>query len=216
MHPLTEEFVQKMERQLTERGQYRNKLGKAEIIFLDELWGPLMKYNFTGLQAEYPFKDSKNGERFADYVYVRSGVRLVIEIDGYTTHARNLSIGDFEDHLSRQNELILSGWTILRFAATQVSRDPITCQRAISQAIGYSWSQAHGEISHNSGQLWEARRRLIILLASRNDGHIESRHLTQEFHITTRTATNWLRRFAQEGLLLPVAPNKRTTSYRLS
>ena len=76
-----------------------------------------MNYNFDGLKPEYPFLDFEGGQRFVDFYYSKGPVKLIIEIDGYTTHARQISKSKFRDHLRRQNRLMYSGWFLLRFTA---------------------------------------------------------------------------------------------------
>lgn len=215
MHPSIVQYMDQYEREAKQRNSYRTKLGKFEIIFLEEVWGPLMNHNFQGLYAEYPFKDSKNGDRFADYVYTKGGMRLLIEIDGYTTHARNISLGDFEDHLARQNDLVLSGWLILRFSAQQVEKQPSLCQRQITQAIGSWWTQVYGSYNPEDDTLWILRKRKIVQIAQQLEGKVRTADLIREFQITGRTANNWLKRFTEEGMLTPNKVTHRTTSYQL-
>jgi very-short-patch-repair endonuclease len=215
MHPMVVQFIENFEQEAHMKGNYRSSVGKAERIFLQDVWGPLMDFNFQGLHAEYPFKDYKNGNRFADFVYTKGGIRLVIEVDGFSTHARDISPGDFDDHLSRQNDLLISGWKILRFSANQVERKSIICQRQISQTIGTWWTQVYGSFSPEEGQVWTLRRRQIIQLAQRQDGLIKTSDLAREFKITNRTASNWLQKFTEEGLLTAVSPRIRITAYKL-
>ncbi|XEC95595.1 hypothetical protein AB6A23_03210 [Paenibacillus tarimensis] len=191
------------------------KLGKAELIFLEEVWGPAFNYDYNGLKAEYPFRDLKGGQRFADFVYVRNGVRLMIEIDGYTTHARDISPGDFNDHLTRQNDMVLSGWLLLRFSAWQVEKRPQICQRQLKQAIGHWWSLTYGKLSSAEMDLWEMRKQLIIQLAIRKGGKVKPVDLADEFNISNRTAIDWLQKLEKEGLVDGYSPNQRVVYYRL-
>jgi very-short-patch-repair endonuclease len=136
MHPDLFKFIEQFEREAVEKGLYRSKVGEAELTFLNEVWGPAFHYNFEGLKVEYPLKDFKGGQRFADFVFIKNGAKILFEIDGFTTHARNISPGEFDDHLRRQNDLILSGWLVLRFSANQVQKQPQVCQRQLKQAFG--------------------------------------------------------------------------------
>lgn len=216
MHPNLKAYVDKFEEEAKKNGSYRERIGAAEFIFLKKVWGPMFQYNYEGLSAEYPLKDAKGGDRFVDFVYVRGGIRLVIEIDGYTTHARNISQGDFEDHLERQNELILAGWMILRFSARQVENNAEGCQRQVQQAIGHWWSLAHGgPNSTGRTQVWDVRKQTITQLALRYDGYIRAKDVSRELAIPVRTAQIWLRRFMNEEVLEPVNKATRITNYRL-
>lgn len=104
-------FIEKFEREATQKGQHRSKLGKYELLFLQEVWGPAFQFNYDGLQAEFPFKDLKGGPRFADFVYIKKRIKLLFEIDGFTTHARDISLVDFDDHLFRQ--IKTSDWSLV-------------------------------------------------------------------------------------------------------
>lgn len=210
------DFIQKFEREAAIKGYYRNKLGKMELIFLERVWGPAFDYCYDDLQAEHPFRDYKGGQRFADFVYVKNGVRLVIEIDGFTTHARDITSGEFNDHLSRQNDLILSGWLLLRFSAWQVEYQSERCQGQLMQAIGFLWSRAYGIDSAQPNQLWEIKKKLIVQMSMRRDGKIKPDEVAKHFSISPRTAINWLHRLRDEGILQCKADAKRVSYYSLT
>ncbi len=88
MHPELRRFIDSFEREAREEGRLRHTLGHAETRFLERVWGPFMNFNFEGLKPEYPFFDFEGGQRFVDFYYSRGPVKLIIEIDGYTTHAQ--------------------------------------------------------------------------------------------------------------------------------
>ncbi|WP_336788181.1 DUF559 domain-containing protein [Paenibacillus sp. MMO-177] len=209
-------FIESFEHEAAAKGQYRSKLGRMELIFLEQVWGPAFQFQYEGLKAEYPFRDFKGGQRFVDFVYVRNGIRLAIEIDGFTTHARDLTPGEFNDHLSRQNDLILSGWLVLRFSAWQVEHQPERCQRAVMQAIGYWWSRNYASDSGNPNQLQDIKKSLIMQIALRQDGRIKPDDVAKQFQVTGRTAVNWLHRLRDEGILESDPNAKRVSVYRLA
>jgi very-short-patch-repair endonuclease len=217
LHPAMEKFIEEFEAQAVRSGQYRKTLGKYERIFLQEVWGPAFQYNFNALKPEYPFKDFKGGDRFADFIYTAGGIKLIIEIDGYTTHARDISPGDFDDHLSRQNDLLLSGWFILRFSAHQVEKRAYECQRQIMHAIGHWWTITHNQFSGTESQTWELRKRLLIQLALSQGGTVKTQDVAKKFNISMRSALNWLKRFSlPENLILtPIMGKEKIVGYRL-
>jgi very-short-patch-repair endonuclease/predicted transcriptional regulator len=197
-------------------GSYRSQLGRSELRFLENVWGPAFQYHYDGLKTEYPFKDVKGGQRFADFVYVRHGIRLVIEVDGFTTHARNISPGEFDDHLTRQNELILSGWLLLRFSSGQVERNPQQCQMQVKQAIGHWWSLTEGGFTVEDLDKWKLRKQVVIRMAMKRNGTIKPGDLVNELNISSRTAATWLKQFAQEGTFSYAAEQQRVTTYILT
>ncbi|MDF2652542.1 MAG: hypothetical protein K0Q73_8347 [Paenibacillus sp.] len=215
IHPNLHAFIEKFEREAVLKGLYRNKLGTTEYNFLLKVWGPAFQHNFDGLHAEYPLKDFKGGVRFADFVYIRNGIKLLIEIDGFTTHARNISPGDFDDHLARQNDLILSGWLILRFSANQAEKDPYICQRQIKQAIGHWWSLTQGTLTADDTNIWMLRKQYLIHLAHRHNGRIRPADVSEAFRISSATSSSWLKRFTEEGHFQPIKQAARVTHYAL-
>lgn len=214
MHPNTLKFIREFEEEATRRGSYRNKLGRAERIFLTYVWGPMFNYQYDGLKAEYPFQDFKGGNRFIDFVFLM--LKLVIEIDGFSTHAKNVSSDKFDDHLQRQNDLILSGWTVLRFSARQVENNPKECQRQIAQAIGLAWIRNQENAVTSDKRIWQLREKMLIQIASEFDGKITSALVAQKLQIHVRTAYNWINRFVKQNIFQPVKSNKRTIAYELS
>lgn len=216
IHPNLIRFIEQFEREALQNGLYRRKLGRAERMFLEDVWGPAFQYRYEGLRAEYPLKDFKGGQRFADFVYVKDGMKLLFEIDGFTTHARDLSPGEFDDHLMRQNDLILSGWLVLRFSANQVEKRPLVCQRQLKQAVGHWWSLSQGSLPADESDVWHLRKAEMIRLAARQQQAIKPSEVARHFQVSSRTATLWLRRFVQEGLLAPVSGKSRITAYALT
>jgi very-short-patch-repair endonuclease len=209
-------FIEQFEREAIEKGLYRKQLGRSEIIFLEQVWGPAFQYQFDGLKAEHPFKDAKGGQRFADFVYVKNGIRMLIEVDGFTTHARDISPGEFDDHLTRQNDLILSGWLVLRFSAHQVEKRPQVCARQLKQAIGHWWSLTYGGYSAGEIDSWRLRKNHIAQMAMRRNGKIKPGEVAAEFNISNHTAGIWLKRFAKEGSFSVVPNQMRSTVYLLT
>lgn len=58
--------------------------------------------------------------------------RLAIEADGYEFHSSREA---FERDRSRQNQLIISGWKVLRFTWRQLHEDPVWCGEQILRAL---------------------------------------------------------------------------------
>lgn len=216
MHPEVIKFIDDFEREAKRKRQFRNKLEKYEIIALEQVLGPALNYRFDGLKAEHPFIDSKGGQRFIDFVYIRGGLRIIMEIDGFTTHARDISYLEFDDHLDRQNDLVLSGWIILRFSANQVERHPLMCKDKIIRSIGHWWIFAYGGFSAEDPGPWTIRKKLLIELALRQGGAIRTIDISREFGVSHRTALNWLSRFVKEQIFIPIRPKSRVTGYRLA
>lgn len=82
-----------------------------------------------GWQANYPVQIE--GRRY--YLDVAFPDRwLAIEIDGRTAHGMD----QFEADRWRQNDLVLAGWTVLRFTWAMLVDDPDEVIRAVRTALG--------------------------------------------------------------------------------
>ncbi|ACS99557.1 DUF559 domain-containing protein [Paenibacillus sp. JDR-2] len=215
-NPALQQFIESFEREALLKGSFRNKLERSQLFFLERVWGPAFGDNFDGLKAEHPFLDHKGGQRFCDFVYVKNGMKLVIEIDGFTTHARDISPAEFQDHLSRQNDLVLSGWLVLRFSAWQVEHQPQQCIVKVKQAIGHWWSLTYQRDLKQTTNIWEIRKQWIIQMALRQQGKIRPGDVAQEFQISNRTAVDWLHRLETAKLLQRLPAKHRVTTYVLA
>lgn len=60
-------------------------------------------------------------------------LRIGIEVDGYSHHAKTLD--GFLNDRRRQNQLVLAGWNMLRFPAGDVLKDLPGCIDTIAQLI---------------------------------------------------------------------------------
>ncbi len=215
MHPALASFIERFEHEAQKAGRYRVKIGHAEFIFLEKVWGPVFQFKFDGLRAEYPFKDAKGGDRFVDFMYEYGGIRLIIEIDGYSSHAKHISSGDFDDHLDRQNDLLLAGWFLLRFSARQVEQHSETCRSKLQQALGNRWVQVHGIVSPSEVDPWEQRLVTIKRMATNLNGTIRAIDVATAFQIQPRTAQKWMKRFTDYGWFVGIGTPSRNTAYRL-
>jgi hypothetical protein len=109
--------------------------GHAEKLFLQQVWWPAFGH-FNQLHPEYEVYDFKDGSRFLDFAFIRPMFHLAIEIDGNSTHGRDLGRRQFADQLLRQNHLVIDGWRVLRFAYDYVNERPRLCQQMLQQMFG--------------------------------------------------------------------------------
>ncbi len=214
MHPAIKKFIDTYEAEAKAKGRIRTKIGKYELLFLEQVWGPVFDYQFDGLQAEYPFIDSKGGQRFIDFIYQKGEIRLLIEIDGYTTHARHITYKEFNDHLDRQNDLAAAGWHILRLSANQVEQQGRHCQNQLQRAIGSCWSRTYGLQTSSPEQLWATRQNRCLHLAMQYGGKLKASQVAAEFGVTVKSARDWLLRFEKDGLFVAIKGNSRIIGYQ--
>ncbi len=214
-HPNLISFIHEWQQEAAARRSYRHTIGTLELYFLEHIWGPAMQWDFNGLTLEYPFKDFKGGSRYADVVYINQGIRIVIELDGFTTHARDISPGEFDDHMYRQNDLLLSGCFLLRFTKRLMERSPEICRRQLVQAIGHWWTLRYGSLNPKLTNIWSIRKQYIVQLAAQRQGYIKPCEVAAFFEISQKSAADWLKRYCKEGILVPALGTKRITSYQL-
>lgn len=88
----------------------------------------------SGLQQ--PVRQQPVGPYRVDFAYPDR--RLLIELDGRATHG---TAEAFEADPVRQNELVLDGWTVLRFTWKQMTEDPDYILATIRRALSHDRSR---------------------------------------------------------------------------
>lgn len=85
-----------------------------------KLWA-LVVDAFIGEEPKLEFKGAVPGRRFSlDISFPQ--YKICIEVDGWKHHGKYLS--DFKKDRIKQNLLTLNGWSILRFSAEAINKDP--------------------------------------------------------------------------------------------
>jgi len=64
----------------------------------------------------------RDGVPFAELDYAYPADRIAIELDGYGVHLRSRTV--FEHDRTRQNELEIAGWRVMRFTSRSLRREP--------------------------------------------------------------------------------------------
>lgn len=183
--------------------------GHAEKAFVEKVWWPAFGH-FRELHPEYEVTDFKDGFRYLDFAYLRSGLRLAIEIDGYGPHLRKISRDRFSDQCRRQNDLILDGWKVLRFTYDDVNDNPRYCQQTLQQFMG-RWL---GE-GDSSLQVDYPERELLRQFL-RSGRPLTPGDICQTMGVENKTARKWLRQLSEKQWIQPASGSARVLSYRLS
>lgn len=106
-------------------------------VFPDEAFSE--KYPPAYFKGQFPVYLDKSKRCFLDFaIETDEGKRIVVELDGYTYHAKNTNKENFNASLLRQNELALQGWTILRFSFEQLTKNPEQCREMLNEAAKMS------------------------------------------------------------------------------
>lgn len=77
-----------------------------------------------------PSRQYRIGHRRVDFAYPES--RVAIELDGVAFHGSPSAIASDR---RRQNQLVLAGWTVLRFGWEDVTRDEVAVRSIVSAAV---------------------------------------------------------------------------------
>lgn len=182
--------------------------GHAEKAFVEKVWWPAFGH-FRELHPEYEVTDFKDGFRYLDFAYLRSGLRLAIEIDGYGPHLRKISRDRFSDQCRRQNDLILDGWKVLRFTYDDVNENPRYCQQTLHQFMG-RWL---GEGENIDAVHFIERE--ILRLFLRADKPITPSDVSRSLGMKNQTARKWLHHLADKQWIQPASGSERVRTYLL-
>lgn len=188
--------------------------GHAEREFVEKIWWPVVG-SFEYLHPEYEVSDSKDGSRFLDFAYIRSGHRICIEIDGYGAHQRNASRRTFGDDRFRQNDLVLDNWIVLRFAYDDVQDRPRQCQLYIGQMLG----KLFGVGAQRLDELpLSVNEREVLRWAMRSGGKaaFTPKEVMGVLGVSHPTMRKHVHRLVHLGLVEHVSGHKRIRLYRIT
>ncbi|WP_178075125.1 helix-turn-helix domain-containing protein [Paenibacillus albus] len=185
---------------------------QAEKLFLKSVWWPAVGI-LDFLHPEYELQDLKGGARFADFAYMPPlPYRLLIEIDGFGPHWRDVSRWRFADDLQRQNHLLIDGWHLLRFAYDDISEKPRRCQQTLLMALA-KW----GGITRGLETNLDVYERALLHLMQQHWGEITPRVAAEELGISKRRVYEGLKSLVKRGILSPETSVKgRSMRYRFS
>ena len=181
---------------------------QAEKMFLKKVWWPSF-YHFRYLHPEFEIDDFKDGKRYLDFAYIRPAIRICFEVDGYGPHLKNISRWQFSDSLERQNQLVMDGWTVIRFSYDQLKEKPRRCQQVVQQVIG-RW--LGDELDQTTLSFAEKE---VLRLAIRKGKAISPIEVEKYLKRTDKTVKKLLTQLVDKKMLIPESGTKRIRSYRL-
>jgi len=176
----------------------------SEKLLLQNIWWPAFG-NFDNLYPEYEVSDFKDGKRYLDYAFLVDSTMLNVEVDGFNSHAKDISRTKFSDNLMRQNHLILDGWKVLRFSYDDIVDRPRMCQQILLQFMG-KWVNGKGadQLSNLT-----AEERDILRLGLRRSNKLYVAEVCRHLRIGDQKARKLLHNLLYQQLLLP--PNSQST-----
>ncbi|MGG3913828.1 DNA-binding response regulator [Rossellomorea vietnamensis] len=181
---------------------------QAEKMFLKKVWWPSF-YHFRYLHPEFEIDDFKDGKRYLDFAYIRPAIRICFEVDGYGPHLKNISRWQFSDSLERQNQLVMDGWTVIRFSYDQLKEKPRRCQQVVQQVIG-RWL---GDDLDQTTLSYAEKE--VLRLAIRKGKAISPIEVEKNLKRTDKTVKKLLTQLVDKKMLIPESGTKRIRSYRL-
>jgi len=181
---------------------------QAEMLFLKQVWWPSF-YHFRYLHPEFEINDFKDGKRYLDFAYIRPAIRICFEVDGYGPHLKNISRWQFSDNLERQNQLVIDGWTVIRFSYDQVKEKPRRCQQVVQQVIGRWLGDGLDQTTLSYAE------KEVLRLAIRTGKAISPIEVEKYLKLSDKTVKKLLTQLVNKKMLIPASGIKRIRSYRL-
>ncbi|WP_246096179.1 DNA-binding response regulator [Paenibacillus sinopodophylli] len=212
-HAIHKQWLDKhlMERKGDSKRRLEQGHGHAEKLFLENVWLPAF-HELDGLVPEYEIADFRDGIRYLDFAYIKNGVQLAVEIDGFRSHATETSRWQFSDSLMRQNHLVLDGWKLLRFSYDYIKEKPRMCQQLLQQFMGRSLIGRKQETSAERFLQLE-----VIRYAIHSQLHIRPSDVIRLLKIDKRNAQKLLHSMVNKQLLLPAGKGtQRVRCYKLN
>ncbi|WP_410770389.1 hypothetical protein [Fontibacillus sp. BL9] len=187
------------------RGRLERGHAHAEKLFLRNVWWPL-RGNLEHLHPEYEVSDWRGRPYFADFAWLPGYVKLMIEIKGYASHARDMDRQKFSNELNRETFLYAMGCNVISFAYDDVEQQPELCITLLRLAM----SRYQAELAPSSRAIFAEKE--LIRLAVQMGGQIRPKDAELHFGVDHRTAVQMLRKLCDKGWLLP---SSRGTGQRL-
>lgn len=181
----------------------------AEKLFAETVWFPAAG-SFEFLHPEYEVSDFKDGTRYLDFAYVRAGIKVCIEIDGFSSHGRDADRVKFSDDRTRQNHLVIDGWTVLRFSYDDIKEKPRQCQQIILLLLGKllgNWPGPDAELSYIEKE--------AVRFAALNKGLLIPGKLCVHLRMGRRRTMKLIGDLVDKDWLAPATGTSRIRSYRL-
>ncbi|UJF34277.1 hypothetical protein [Paenibacillus hexagrammi] len=193
MHAELQKYVKQFEQEAKINGSCHLTLGQTDLLFLQEVWGPVFHYNFEGLKVEH--------QVHSVFFLPQQGARVLIEIQIGDGEDDLNATAHHEDQLLWQNDLILAGWKVLRFSKKQLERYTPLCRKQLKKALPQRSELMKDLPIDQETDVWELRKMIVVQMAMKHNGMISPRQVAAEFNVNIKSAAEWLKRLAIEGML---------------
>ena len=93
----------------------------SERLFVEEFLYPLLRSKIENIQPQRAFLDRTGRARRIDFAYHGPKAAIALEVNGESYHAEGIIPNElFDDNLFRQNEILRSGYILMRFSYNQL------------------------------------------------------------------------------------------------
>lgn len=187
-----------------------NGYGRAERDFVRSVWWVAFQ-NFNYLHPEYEVMDFRDGRRFIDLAYVRAGVKIAFEVDGFGTHYDRLNRQQFCNQWIRQMHLVNDGWIMVRIGWDDLSSRPRVWQQLIQQLISRYF------LDVPLVKVESVIAKAILRRAASLDRPLKISDVRGLMRCTYRTARKMITSLEEAHLLIPTLSHaKRSHTWRLN
>lgn len=183
-------------------------LSHGTVTFLRNIWFPVIG-NFKDLHPEYEVRDLGNKYRYLDLAYMPGGAKGCIEIQDYSSHARDIETTRFKDLCMKQALLALDDWLFLPIAYLSIRDDPSVCKKLVLSYVGKFLS-----INLSSELTWAEAETLRF--ARRLMRPFEPRELSAHLLLSENRTRVVLRSLVANNLLIVSSGKQRYRTYRLN
>lgn len=189
------------------RERLEKGLGHGEMEFLRTIWYPVVGH-FEYLYPEWEVGDFANGYRYLDLAYMPGDAKGVIEVQGYSSHARDIEAWRFKDLCLRHCHLALDGWVVMPVAYLSITDTPKLCQQLILSFIGKFISlSVPEELTWLESEALRFARRLLRPFAPSE--------LAAHLKVSARYARILLHTLVEKKLLVAMSGQERVRTYML-
>ncbi|TFE26925.1 DNA-binding response regulator [Cohnella luojiensis] len=187
--------------------------GHAEKLFLQEAWWPAVG-NLDYLFAEHEVANYRNSSYYLDLAYIRSPYKLDLEIDDFSSHAKNVTRRGFEYEKERQNQLIDEDWKVYRFSLDTLKERPLHCQQSVLRTLGRLYG---GKSTAQTDSRLPLKQREILRMSIRLERPITPIEVCVQLGIGNRLARMILHELVEKELLENGGGGSmRTRNYRIT
>lgn len=186
-------------------------LSHSTVMFLRKIWFPVVG-NFNDLYPEYEVRDLDNKYRYLDLAYMPGGAKCCIEIQDYSSHARDIEPHRFKDLCMKHSALVLDDWALLPVAYLSIRDDPNVCRKLVLSYIGKFVSlqdKTPASTKLNWAELEAVRYARRILRP------FDTRELANHLSLGENRTRVVIRSLLDQKRLIVVSGNQRYRKYRL-